>query len=205
MDKLLSLFLADKACFLRDFCSGRIESNPFVAGLIFSCNQKELQNNLCLFQSLDKILFNFREENIKVLCLLKFYAEISSFINFYEENVVLADLFFQFGNVLYYTIFDQRTQEKISESFSKAVTGLLRVFAKSKEMIRIYKISKLNKRFLINSPDIFTDEIETELDFLERLFLKGEVKGFIATIEKICGLLKPKPFYDIQDLINNLA
>jgi hypothetical protein len=192
MDTILLSFHKNKFEFLKDFGHGRIEINPLVIGLIFSYSQKEIKDSLDLILCLDRIIYNSTDNTQKNDCLVKFFDIFSRYLLFTQEAAsILVDYFFKFGMILSDTELVPVYQEKISNNFTLSFKSLIRMFCKTDHFIRIYKTGKKNLKILKDFPDIFSTQIEVELDIIEKIQLGIRSIQFVPSLEKLCLDLEP--------------
>ena len=190
MENPLHLFLSDKTSFIQSVHESKFDLDSFVIGLVFSCNQEELQNTQSLLEIL-LLITTQNNEGIKAAAVLKFLVESQKLLkSSSKSDPIISELFCKLCKYMSEASFSNPIKEMIIEEFSKASLEFVLLSLRDDILAVMLKMILKNKGFIKNQLGLISPEILERIDGLSKFHYLEEMTAFCRLFDSTCKAVK---------------
>ena len=190
MEIPLHLFLSDKTSFIQSVHESKIDLDSFVIGLVFSCNQKEIQNTERLLEIL-LLITSQNNEGIKAAAVLKFLVESQKHLKASSKvDPAISELFCKLCKHMSEASFSNPIASIITEEFSRASLEFIQLSSRDDIFAVMLKMILKNKGFIKNQLGLIGQNVLDQIDGLSKFHYLEEMAVFCRLVESTCKALK---------------
>ncbi|OMJ69544.1 hypothetical protein SteCoe_32703 [Stentor coeruleus] len=197
MDLAYADYIKDSNQYLRNFASKKYCVTDHSIGLILACNQKDINNELALLQSLEIAFSALKKLELINLCYLKFFKSSEYFLNRYPDlNLDFLQIYIRVCLNLPHS----SSLSNVSEIFCCCFNKLIGIYARSIDLVKIIHIGRKNACMFKEKPKILSDEIFRDIEKLSRIKDEENFPEIMLTIFGVCRQLNFSRGEGIEDL-----
>lgn len=206
MDEYLCIFTSKRSEFFTRVTKGLIELNSFVAGMIISCKSCDVGENLDFFEGLYLIYTNPEFDELKSSVSLKFFQEISAFLqDFDETKPCVGEIFCKFCQKFTVPCQSDPAFSNLSQVFGNIYGLLMRILAKNDLFPVLLKLSLKHKKLLINFEKCIDDDLVNTISDYSKVHYLDDIEEFKLAFERVIEILNKKNRNQLSDAIEYVA
>lgn len=187
------LLVNDKKAFLHAFIEGQFEISPLVIGMVFSFSQKELRDDLILFQALESLISSLHDEMQIFYCVFKMIKSGEDYLKAQYCRKEFLEIYCKVTSRLSNLKVPRHLESKINFMFTENWKNLVVAFASSEEFVNVYWLGKGCAKIFSKIPMMLNSEIDKEMEIIVEFQRTTINKEFLISLN---GVLRYLKFYE---------